>query len=278
MGYDIIIPSASRPHLLHRTLTTMFQFLRPWPDRLLIHDDAAFPQEQKRIEGVLGECVPPSVDVICQLDNPPIFHGPALHWLLNRVEGRYCFYTQDDFEFLRYIPLLQSFEMLEDYDLHHIRFNKRKTMPYKHEGEKRWYKREMYFHKGQHVMGEPGRHHEDWAGLPGQVLTVSDHWYFQASVWRISQIKPVVEAWMGRNPGGFRTLPEISINKSLNGEIPEIRQLLENKIQLPPDGSRSSDQEIRAEYQKTFIWGGIGEKPYIKHLGHDQSEWARPRG
>lgn len=290
--YTAILPSASRPHLLERSLETMFEMLAPIPSRLVIHDDAAFRGQRQAITDVVERTVPKHVDAIVLFDDPPIHHGPALYWLLSQIpaDERYCFYTQDDWEFVRPINVLDAFQMLEDYGLHHIRFNKRETMPYKGEGETRWYKKEVHFARRvialkDGVSSEEYTANPDpalWRGEPyvipesEQILTISDHWYFQASVWRLSQIKPVVTWWYEHALGSFREASEIKINKTLNGQVERAYAAVrEAGVILPPAGSNPAEHAIRQEYQRTFIWGPIGEKPYVQHLGVQPHQWAR---
>ncbi len=270
-AYDVIIPSASRPKHLRTSLLSVFQYLCPTPSRVFIHDDAVFPGEQAAIKQVIEECVPKAVDCVVLFDDPPIFHGPALYWLLKQVRGPYCFYTQDDWEFLRPVPVLDAMTLMESHDLNQIRFNKRETMPYKGEGETRWYKKEVYFpiFGSYRVVSAPDGTHGQMSVQP---LTLSDHWYFQASVWRVAHILPVVEWWYEHALGSFRKASEIKINWVMNGEIEKARHV---PIACPPLGTPYGNHEARLRYQKTFIWGPIGHPPYIRHTATDPSEFAR---
>ena len=273
--YTAIIPSASRPHLLALSLRSMFAMLCPTPSRLLIHDDAAFPGQRSMIEAAINDCVPKHVDVICQYDDPPIFHGPALYWLLKRLPpgDEFCFYTQDDWEFLRPVPVFDAFALLRRFRLNHIRFNKRETMPYKGEGPTRWEKTEYLCPDDLDVLtGIPREVATGAFPRGGQILTLSDHWYFQASVWRVAHIKPVVDWWFENHLGSFRDAAEIKINHTFNGQVRLARDL---PILLPPIGAPANHHVTRSLVQSTWIWGPIGEQPYIRHLGVAEKDFAR---
>ena len=51
--YELIIPSASRPHLLGRVLESLVQHLDQPPARLLVHDDAVFPGKAAEVEAAV---------------------------------------------------------------------------------------------------------------------------------------------------------------------------------------------------------------------------------
>ena len=87
---------------------------------------------------------------------------------------------------------------------------------------------------------------------------------------------PIVEWWMQNQPQAFSdTIPPVAINRSLNGQVPEIRESL--SIAFPPSDSDPMSPDIREKYQKTFIWGGIGEKAYVRHIGDKIEDRAEER-
>src|SRR5258706_15122960 len=94
--YELIIPSASRPHLLDTVLEPFFARTDQAPSQLLLHDDGVFPGKKGLIEDVLRHRVPPEVSLVWTHDPAPIKHGPALKWLLDRVSRPYVLYMQDD--------------------------------------------------------------------------------------------------------------------------------------------------------------------------------------
>lgn len=252
--YDLIIPSASRPHLLQQVLGTFFERTDQLPNRVIVHDDAAFKDRHKQIQDVLTHMVPADLMLIWTHDDPPIKHGPALKWLLDHVDTQYVLYTQDDHKIVRDLPVSKALELLDRHNLNQIRFNKRDTMDKKgREGEE--------FYKVEYTFDD-------------QVLCAADHWYFQCGVWRVDAIKPVVDWWARPEaPGAFTEHCEYKINDVFNGKYGEI---------FPPVvpcciPSQWNVPVVRATVHKTFIWGKIGEPRFVEHIGHLPEDWALER-
>lgn len=278
--YDLIIASASRPHLLRQTLRTLFDHVpqSDWPTRAILHDDAAFPGQQQQVLHEFTQNVPDKVVRLWRHDDPPIRHGPTLKWLLDQVETEYVLYTQDDHVVIRELPIRKALDVMHAYDLNQIRFNKRDTGPWKETWKGRWYKVPVAFPdrrddtRGAWIF--PGH-----ADVPGTTLTVSDHWYFQTSLWRVSAIKPVVDWFMDdlQESTWFGEHCEQKINNSMNGNVARFPRGL---IVLPSEAltpeQREREQEVRATCQKTFIWGGIDCKAFIQHIGSKPGDWALP--
>lgn len=270
--YTLIIASASRPHLLAPTLTTLFAHVDQLPNRVILHDDCVFGQQrQDRVVEVLKNAVPDNLDVTCTTHNTPIGHGPSLHTLLRDVTTEYVLYTQDDHVVLRDLPVRECLEVMDAWQLHHVRFNKRDTMPYKETWQGRWYKIPVELPVGDRRV----------------TLTISDHWYFQTSLWRVAHIRPVIEWFMENSieQPSFHEHAEIKINDAMNGNhAPRFRFYgaqdfaVDSPIIIPPrhlaPQQRERDPFVRAQIQRTFIWGGIDEKAYIRHIGHRPFDFA----
>src|SRR3972149_6189196 len=126
--YDLIIPSASRPHLLRPTLRTLLEHVDQLPERAILHDDAVFPGQQEKVINEFIQTVDDRIERFWNADDPPIGHGPALKWLLDQAQTEYVLYSQDDFETLRPLPIRQALTIMDHHGLHQIRFNKRATM------------------------------------------------------------------------------------------------------------------------------------------------------
>lgn len=278
LSYDLIVASASRPHLLRPTLASLRLYSDMPPSRIILHDDAAFPGKKDEIAAVVSDVFGCSAPVTFGYDDPPIRHGPTLKWLLDRTDAEYALYTQDDHQVIRPLPIQSALTVMYEYDLNQVRFNKRDTGPWKETWKGRWYKVPVTFPdrrddaRGAWVF--PG--HSD---VPGTVLTVSDHWHFQTSLWRVSVIKPIVDWFMDDMQEGawFSEHCEAKANNALNGNVERFPRGL---VTLPPSAltpeQRERDQEVRATYQKTFIWGGIDCKAYVRHIGNKPDDWALP--
>jgi hypothetical protein len=264
--YTLIVASASRPHLLKVTLATLFACIDQDPVQVLIHDDAAFPDKQEAIAEAVAFAVPKEIPVVIGYDNPPIQHGPALKWLLDRVETDYVLYSQDDHRVLRPLPIRQALAILDTHRLNQIRFNKRDTLDKKgREGEE--------FFKVEYHYGVT-RHPE--LGTFEVTLCAADHWYFQTGLWRVAPIQPVVNWWMspdGLRVGAFTEHCEYKINDVFNGKygnfLPAIVPYCEPAQWNIP--------LIRATVHKTYIWGRVGEPAYVGHIGGDPQDWAYTR-
>jgi len=116
---------------------------------------------------------------------------------------------------------------------------------------------------------------------PEEVLTVSDHWYFQTSLWRVERIQWIVNWFMEWHGPSFREHCEFKINHAFNRRIPELNALDavgRLPFPLPPSESVSMNSEVRREVQRTFIWGPIGDDKYIDHIGGDPKDWALLHG
>lgn len=261
--YELIIPSASRPHLLGAALMSLLGRVDQMPERLIVHDDAAFPGRGEETRGVVESIAKSQlVPLVFAHDNPPLMHGLSLHWLLSHVRTEYVLYSQDDLLVVRDLPIADALDVMHRNQLHQIRFNKRPTMEYK----AGWRKKTVYFPAAEQSS---------------QALTVADHWYFQTGLWRVSRIKPVIDWWVMATGESFKEHCEPKTNKAMNREIGEFNHwALANGYALPDQACYAMDPDVRIEVQRTFIWGKIGEDRYVDNLGANPDDWAlvRPRG
>jgi hypothetical protein len=268
--YALIITSASRAHLLRPTLQSLLAHVDVLPQRIFIHNDAAFhpgtPEALHRwlqMKTMLAEIDYPREMVLTHAD-PPRRLGLALWWLLRNCETEYVLYSQDDFVTVRPLPLRRALAVMEGHGLHQIRFNKRATLGQKDTWKGVWRKEERSF-----ALPPAGM----WDNVANQVpLTVADHWYFQTSLWRVQPIKAVV-AWCTATPERtalFAKLPaEEVINQALDGCFGPIPG-----VTLPESDEDAEAPAVRARVQRTFIWGPIGEDRYIRHIGVDPADWT----
>ena len=262
--YDLIIPSASRPHLLEPTLRGLMARVDVLPQRVIVHDDAVFPGKQEEIGRVVADAVPSTVPTVVMCDDPPLAHGPSLHRLLSMVSTEYAMYSQDDHEPVRPIPVASALNLLHLYGLNQIRFNKRDTMDKKgREGE------EFYKIVKRFFLYESGV-------VP---LCVADHFYFQTNVFRVAALKPVVDWWAtdGGAYGAFKEHMEVKINQVFNGEWRKAHPAFPPEVPVLIEGAWN-DPEVRAVVQKTFIWGPVGEPAFVRHLGGHPRDAALIRG
>lgn len=253
MNYDLIITSVhDRGDLLARTLQSMLPQLDIPPARILIHEDVrpSHPFVAGRTEALLA---PVKRDHPVQIDlmrcNPGGGLGRALLKLLEAAATEFVLYSQEDFDTLRPLPIGDALDVMARHELHHVRFNKRKTMRVKGEDRppaERWTKQEVT--------------------LDGRTLCVSDNWYFQTSLWRRSIALD-----------GFRYIVDRAGQRSISHAEIQFQRWFHAGIGQGA-GTTDGAQEARRAHCRTFIWGGIGEPAFIRHTGSDRRSqgWDDP--
>lgn len=250
--YSLIIPSASRPHLLKQVLESLFVHVDQLPVRVAIHNDEVFRNKRAAIEDCL-QVIPEQIPIFYANHERPIGHGASLHWLLEAVQTPYVLYSQDDHVVERKLPIQACLQVMDTYHLHHVRFNKRATMDHKEKPDgTRWYKKELEFDE--------------------HTLTVSDHWYFQTALNRRKPLWDVVN-WFMNHPfewKWFHERCEDKINRAFDGFHEDFPQALNNFV----DPKEAHLPDVRARLIRTFIWGKIGEERYIRHIGADPKDHA----
>jgi len=263
--YDVIVASASRPHLLAVTLRTLFANVDQLPTRVLLHDDAVWPGRQGEVNDVLRETVPAGVPFLLLRSDPPTGHGAGL-WRLLNLCGRteFLLYTQDDFETVRPIPVADALTLMKRWPyrterqtvIHQIRFNKRATMATKDTWQGPWHKRPVPF--GVYDNGRLSPDKTQW-------LTVADHWYFQTGLWRTSVAKGWASEARALDRATFDEKPEECWNRRID-------QQMRDHHRLDP-----RDALDRMYWAGTYIWGPIGEDRYVRHIGDKPEDWAMKR-
>lgn len=253
MTYDVIVTSLrDRRDLLEQTLRSMLGQLDLAPARIVVHEDVRRdiacpgPSTRERLDAIAREV---SIPIALYSCDPARGLARAMPWLLAEASTEFVFYTQEDFDFVRPVPIRSCLELMAEHRLNHVRFNKRKTMRVK--GADRAPPEQ--FHKIEQRFGE-------------QTLCVSDHWYFQASMWRTSVARDGFAYLDSQaSPGVFIDRGEMKFNHWLNTTIGR--------------GVGSTDATgaaTRGESVRTFIWGGIGEPAFIHHTGHERSSQNHP--
>lgn len=292
--YEVVIPSAARPHLLEQVLGTLLARVDQLPIIVRIHNDARWPGRREAIEHA-RRMVPDSVPVVIEHDDPPIKHGPALQRLLSQVQTEYVLYSQDDHRVVRPLPIAPALRLLRDHELNQIRFNKRDTMDKKGPEGREFHKIAFWFAcpdlpaAWQYPLPKPGgmpvldlATGQPTAPIPGTAvpLCAADHWYFQTGLWRVAAIKPVVDWWAdpagGGRLGAFAEHTEVKINDVFNGKYQA-----QVHFPQPPvpccEPAQWNDPLVRAAVHRTFIWGPIGEPAFVQHIGHQPADWALER-
>jgi hypothetical protein len=251
LRYVAIITSVhDRRDLLARTLRSMLEQLDQMPEQVIVHEDVrpghpfveGSTEERLRLVE-LGYRVP----IRLLRTNPGAGMARGLVHLLRAADTEFVFYGQEDFDFVRPVPVGRCLEIMAEHRLNQVRFNKRKTMG---------------------IKGEHRPAHEQFKKLEvtfdGQVLCISDRWYHQASLWRRDlalrgYAALVAAAAAGRPVERPEDRFDHWINQNIGGGT----------------GSVDGCQAARRELCRTFIWGAVGEPAFIHHTGGERSTQER---
>jgi len=312
--YDLIVTSASRPHLLRPTLESLLRHVDQPPVRVLVHDDAVFPGRYGRVAQVVADSmailaetgrrdrssaqhpeadlltlrVPP--DSYVMGSDPPVRLGLALARLLEKVTTEFVLYSQDDFVTVRDLPIRRALALMDRYGIHSIVFHKRAIMAEKQTWRGPWRKEVYHFDTGEWCpqcfsMPRYDGWHQPAADGEGdwdpslkrkcerfQALTLTDRWNFQTALWRVAPIRAAVAYWtaLPSRLNRFRWgQAEQMINDAMDGLEGEVPGLA-----APVGAPEPWRPDVRARYQRTFLYGPVGEDRYIRHIGADPADWA----
>lgn len=251
--YDIIITSVhDRADLLERTLRSMRPRLDQSPRCIIINEDARAdrPVVEGRTEDLIAAVQKDFAAPIHLIkQRPGTGLALALLRLYEQAACEFVFYTQEDFDFVRDVPVTRCLEIMQRNALNHVRFNKRNTLPIK------------------------GHHHKDSAKwwtkkqveFDGQTFCVSDHIYFQACINRRALLLEGLKEITYGNPISNVRI-EAAVNKWFNTKYGG------------GCGSVDGDQAVRRDVLKTFVWGGVGEERFVLHTGAERRSqgWEDP--
>jgi hypothetical protein len=251
--YDVIVSSVhDRGDLLNRTLRSMLSRVDQLPARIIVHEDArpGRPVVEGRTEEILA-AIGREYIVLTELIATRPGQGLALAMLrlLEVASTEFVFYTQEDFDFVREVPIAACVELMQRHALNHVRFNKRDTLPIK--GAHRPNRAEWWT-KEEVVFG-------------GQKLCVSDHVYFQANITRRALWLQGFKELLLHSPDGMQRC-EAKFNDWFN------KRYGDNA------GSVDGSQAKRRDLLRTFIWGGVGEPRFVLHTGAERRSqgWGDP--
>ncbi|MDP3767928.1 MAG: hypothetical protein Q8S13_07925 [Dehalococcoidia bacterium] len=231
IAYDLVCTAVSeRADLFAESIDSLLRHLDQWPARLIVHEDVRPGSEAGAIEAWLNAR---GVPFVHRVTSPSRGMGPATVWCMDQPTTPIVLYTQEDWRAIRAIPVADALALMQTENLHHIRFNKRKTMRAKHaDTDHPWQKVEKL--------------------IGGHMLCVSDHWYTQTSLWRVDAALPNLRA----------AASQVATSEGFVARFNDLQNTTYG------DGKREwHDQAMRHDRLRTYIWGGIGEPKYIEHLG-----------
>lgn len=248
MSYEIIITAVSdRADLFEECTASLLDRVDVKPSRLIVNEDVRPETSSGRIERWLRALQAERGVEVTHRATPAGGMGPAVLWLLREARSPVVLHTQEDWLVVRPVPISRALAAMgvSPDGVHHITFNKRKTMRCKHEDKpgQRWDKVEVQLPMGDGTT---------------QTCCVNDHWRTQLGLWRVARVLPAVESCAERVPVAHQFAP--AMNGWMNDHY--------------GDGRMWNDQAMRHERLGTYLWGPIGEPAYIQHLGYGRTTGA----
>lgn len=250
--YEIIVSSVhDRGDLLERTLRSMLSVLDQKPDRVIVHEDARpdRPVVERRTEDMLiavGRDF--GVQTALIATRPGTGLPRAMLRLLEMASTEFVFYTQEDFDFVRPVPVARCLDIMQRHALNSVIFNKRNTLPI----------------KGAHIPDKARWWTKEEVLFDGRPFCVAEHWRFQANMGRRALFLEGVKELLTSNPSLAKI--EHPYNGWLNTKYGE------------GCGSVDGSQKRRRELLRTFIWGSVGEPRFVLHTGAERRSqgWEDP--
>lgn len=257
--YDVVCTAVTdRADLFVASMDSLLRYVDAPPRRLVVHEDTRAAQEAQghnaSYRGAIESWLRATradgriEDFAHRVRAPAGGMGSAVVWAMETAGTEFVLFTQEDWELLRPVPIAATIDFMSRRGVHHVSFNKRKTMPYKGEGPTRWNKVPVTFAEEGEVYGvaDPAR---------GPVFTVCDHWRTQLGLWRREAALPALRQ-------------AAAMSSQSNAFVARFNDLM-NTAALAAGGAgrRWNDQRFRQEWMRTFLFGPIGEPPFIRHLG-----------
>lgn len=231
---EVLITAVSeRADLFERTVASMLPRLGAQA-RLMVHEDVRPGSRPGVIAAQLRTLkATAAIDDYGHIVRDPARGlGLAALALLRAATQPIVLFTNEDWDFVRDVPVPKALDLMERHGLHHIAFGKCTTPAAKH-------------------AGQPDEWRKVEVEIGGQKVTIAQSWRSHASLWRVAQILPFFEA-LERDPEADRWAM-IKVNRAMN------------RAHLGDE--HGNDQMARHEKLKTYLWGGIGEPAFIAHTG-----------
>jgi len=250
--FEVIVSSVhDRRDFLDRTLRSMLGQLDQRPARIIVHEDVrdSEPFEAGASEAVCSAIERDSgVPVVLLQTRPGTGLPRAMLRLLEASATEFVLYTQEDFDFVRPVPVERCLGIMQAEAINSVIFNKRNTLPV----------------KGAHIPDRARWWTKEEVTFDGQTFCVAEHWRFQANLCRRALFLEGVKELLTSAPGLSRI--EHPFNGWLNAKYGE------------GCGSVDGSQDRRKRLLRTFIWGGIGEPRFVQHTGaeHRTQGWKDP--
>jgi len=222
---SLMIDSASRPELLKTTLNSILENLKcNWEEIFWIFHEAVL-QKKKSLECLKIFDESGLIDVL--IAEPANGQGYSITKSLKRARGDYFIYWVDDHSLIEKLDLNEIFYVMDNnLDINQITLGKRSNGF------------DLEYWKKEEVEEERN----------GYKLTVSAHWRYLPSVWRISWIK---ERWVCFTDHNHHW----HINSILQKDAPE----------------RKSADWVKKNLG-TYYFGPVGEGWYVDNIGKGKGQ------
>lgn len=235
MTYDLIVTAVSeRADLFARSMNSLLAQVDVQPQRILVHEDVKPGSKTGSIQQWLWAN---HKQTHLFVRNPAAGLGPAIHSLLSLVAlSPVVLYAQDDWDFVRPLPIATALGIMGRHNINHITFHKHEIPKVKHSGQPDEWRKEVCL-------------------FDGQPLTIAQYWRSTPSLWRQSFIKPYFDKLMAedKEPDMWAM---VKVNHWMNEDY--------------LGDHNGNDHAGRAAILKTFLWGGHGEEPFVVHTGGDR--------
>ena len=160
--YELLVTAVSeRADLFRQTLDSLLAQVDQQPLRVLVHEDVRPGSAPGEIAQWLlnAQAAGRIADFLHKVRTPAGGLGPAMAWGFAQARTPLVLYSQEDWLTVRPVPVAACMALMEKHNLHHVRFNKRKTMRAKHaDTPNPWHKVEVEF-AGDETRQEIGRAH-----------------------------------------------------------------------------------------------------------------------
>lgn len=235
---DVVVWGGSRPHLFWKTIEAFHKHIKfDGRIRFFLEDGDRDHELALESQEIAQQNKFDGINIE-QVNS----YGYAMTNAMDRwVTSSYMFSLEDDWEFVRDIDLNIVIDLMDKYEiLRQVRFNKRHTMGAKGIGEQTFYKleRDFYLNDKQYI------------------LTTGDKWTMLPALWKMSYLRP---RWEGAFSHGFWHITN-ALYAADNIKVPATKEaplIIRDKMGF-------------------WIWGKIGNPPYVKHNGGD-SESVRDK-
>lgn len=157
----VTITSSSRLEYLKVTLESLKNKLKfDGLIKYILHEDFLIPKESEKII----KWAEKNFDIV-GFHNPACGLAQSVDWLLNTVDSEYILQVQDDWMFIRDLPIDMILKLMDCSNVNQVAFNKRVTRSYKYN----WKKKQI--------------------NIKGVNLVTNPYWTFIPAIWKLSYIK-----------------------------------------------------------------------------------------